>query len=62
MDKPKVNIRNAFIGVIIITTLIIAYAKRESIQAIFIGQTPSVDNTANDEQNHKTTSPMPFKS
>ncbi len=50
MDKPKVTIRIVFIGVIIATVLIIAYAKRDSIQAMFIGQTISADNTENDEQ------------
>ena len=50
MDKPKVKIRIVFIGVIIATALIIAYAKRDSIQAVFNGQTTSADNTENDEQ------------
>ncbi len=50
MDKPKATIRIVFIGVIIATVLIIAYAKRDSIQAMFIGQTISADNTENDEQ------------
>ncbi|MCS5632670.1 MAG: MchE protein, partial [Pirellulaceae bacterium] len=50
MDHPKVKIRVLFIGVIIATALIIAYAKRDSIQAMFNGQTISADNTANDEQ------------
>ena len=50
MDHPRVKIRILFIGVIIATVLIIAYAKRNSIQALFNGQTISADNTANDEQ------------
>jgi membrane fusion protein, heavy metal efflux system len=50
MGHPKVKIRIVFISVIIATALIIAYAKRDSIQALFNGQTISANNTANDEQ------------
>ena len=50
MGHPKVEIRIVFISVIIATALIIAYAKRDSIKALFNGQTISATNTANDEQ------------
>ena len=50
MDKSKVNLRIIFIGMLIATALIVAFAKRDSILAMLNGKPTSVNNTANDEQ------------
>ena len=55
MDKPKVKFINLFLGVIITTTLIIAYTNRDSIQTLFNGQAISAGNTTNDEQKPQNT-------
>ena len=52
MDKPKIRIRNVFIGAIITTALIVAYAKRDSIQAMLNSQTTSAEINEQDDHDH----------
>jgi membrane fusion protein, heavy metal efflux system len=49
MDKPKAKFSNVLFGVIITTTLIAAYVKRDSIQAMLDSQTTSAEINEHDD-------------
>ena len=55
MNNLRIKIGNILSGLIITSAIVIAYAKRDSIQAMFHGQTVPADNTTNDKQSSENT-------
>ena len=55
MNNLRIKIGNILSGLIITSAIVIAYAKRDSIQAMFNGQTVPADNTANVKQSSENT-------